>query len=1624
WLYLLSEVSLPFMVCSTILSYRRLMAQALRLNGLSPLTSICMPNIVLKSAFPDGNTSLNVAHINADGLRPKIDEFRKVIKGVNLHCVAISETHFKSYITSKSVELEGYRLLRNDRPVRRKGGVALYVKKSLHARIVSESASSRLLLEKVSFSWDNDGEEILKSIDMKVNNGELVAIVGSVGSGKSSLLSAVLGEMSKLSGRVHVVGKTAYVSQQAWIQNCTLRANILFGKPFDEKRYQSVIAACALEMDIGMLPAGDQTEIGEKGINLSGGQKQRISLARAVYHEADIYLLDDPLSAVDAHVGQHIFECVIGPTGLLANKTRIVVTHAVNYLPKVDKIFVLKDGTITESGDYITLLKRGGAFAEFLLEFVRDAVQDANDDEHFESQIADDTLLLERLSSRISESSQKENVVQLLRQSSESSAKNVPSESVRIQDRLIDEEELRVGSVKFEVYEHYVKSVGVKWMIFMLLANAVFQGFSIGSNMWLSRWSTDSNAGSDTHLRDTYLGVYGAFGLFMCISGFLLDLAPRLGGLVAGLRLHQTLLHGILRAPLSFFETTPTGRILSRFASDIDGIDNTLPQMLSGAFGMGFEVLATVVVISISTSWFLIAVIPIAFLYYMLQRIYIAASRQLKRLSSVTRSPIYSHFGETLQGAHTIRAFAAQKRFIEESDERVDWNQASQFANIVANRWLGIRLEIVGTLIILFAALFAVLNRDVVSSGIAGLSIAYALQITKTLNWLVRTISVVETEAVSVERVKEYSQIKSEAPWNVPSQKLANNWPEVGTVEFNDFELRYRDGLDLTLKGLSFKIDGSEKVGIVGRTGAGKSSLTLALFRIIESAGGSIVIDGQDISKLGLHDLRSRLTIIPQDPVLFSGTLRLNLDPFEQNSDEELWTALEHAHLKAFVQELTAGLNHEITEGGENLSVGQRQLICLARALLRKTKILILDEATAAIDLETDDLIQKTIRKEFNDCTILTIAHRLNTIMDSDKVIVLDQGKVLEFGSPKELLQNEMSTFYGMAKESGLNTNLTWHTNDPDLTVCFQRTVLVWAPCLFLWIFLWLDVVRIKRAMNRDIPWGALNLSKLAFTVALIALTAVEFYIVLLHANAGGNIYPVDFYTPLIKIASFMLSGTLVYLNRKNGLQSSGLLFLFWFFLFLFSIPQCRSEFRDRTIGKENLIENYWDDYRFVSFMLFFAMTTIVFLLNCFVDKEPSYTKYPNTKNPCPEANSNFLSKLFFAWFDKMAWKGFKAPLTTTDLWDLQAENKAIEIVPAFAKHWKNAENASSVQTNKKNSVKKERRKVSILPALWKTFGGSLFFAWMLKVGYDVITFMLPQLLGLTIGFVDASKGDNRPELWKGILYASLLFIVATVQTVIFNQFFHRMYIIGFRIRTALINAIYCKSLRVSNAARKESTIGEITNLMSIDANRFTEIMLSIDLVWSAPFQISLAMYFLWSMLGPAVLAGLAVMLISMPITGLLLNVIRKYYTKQMANKDERIKMMNEILNGVKVLKLYAWENSFEGIVSNIRQKEVNTLRKSAYLGSLTNLIWFIVPYLVSLFTFGVFVLIDERNVLTPQIAFVSLNLFNIIRFPLVLLPDLVSNLIQTRVSITRIDKFLNSDELDEDSIEHSDEKG
>ncbi|XP_014823925.1 PREDICTED: canalicular multispecific organic anion transporter 1-like [Poecilia mexicana] len=901
------------------------------------------------------------------------------------------------------------------------------------------SFNSAINISDGSFAWEKDSEPLLKNVSLDIKPGRLVAVVGAVGSGKSSLMSALLGEMHSTKGFINIRGSLAFVPQQAWIQNATLRDNILFGSPYEEQRFEDILEACALGPDLKLLSAGDLTEIGEKGINLSGGQKQRVSLARAAYSQADILLLDDPLSAVDSHVGKHLFDNVIGPKGILKNKTRVLVTHGISFLPYVDEVVVLVNGQVSEVGSYQSLRASKGAFSDFLDTYAKEQSNQTHSKEDGYQDIEDLETIPERDDAQadsppedaVSFTLKRENSIRRSQRGTGSSfrlRKNStlkPTEDIgetKKGQKLIEKETMETGKVKFSVYLQYLRAMGwwyTFWIIFIyFIQNVAF----IGQNLWLSDWTNDAaayyNITYPSQKRDTRVGVFGALGLAQGILVFLGTLLLANASVNASRILHSRLLNNILRVPMLFFDTTPIGRVVNRFAKDIFTVDEAIPQSFRSWILCLLGVLGTLFVICLATPFFTIIIVPLAVIYFFVQRFYVATSRQLRRLDSVSRSPIYSHFGETVSGLSVIRAYNHQERFLKHNEVTIDENLKSVYPWIVSNRWLAIRLEFLGNLVVFFAALFAVISRDSLESGLVGLSISYALNVTQTLNWLVRMTSELETNIVAVERVSEYSELENEAPW-VTQDRPSEKWPEAGRLQFVDYKVRYRPELDLVLKGISCDIGSTEKIGIVGRTGAGKSSLTNCLFRIIEAADGHILIDDVDISKIGLHDLRNRLTIIPQDPVLFSGTLRMNLDPFDKFSDEELWRVLELSHLKDYVAGLKEELQHEVAEGGENLSVGQRQLLCLARALLRKSRILILDEATAAVDLETDDLIQTTIRKEFSHCTVLTIAHRLHSIMDSSRVMVLDAGQIVEFDSPSNLMEKR-GHFYSMAKDAGI----------------------------------------------------------------------------------------------------------------------------------------------------------------------------------------------------------------------------------------------------------------------------------------------------------------------------------------------------------------------------------------------------------------------------------------------------------------------------------------------------------------------------------------------------------------------------------------------------------------------------
>ncbi|KAK0424582.1 hypothetical protein QR680_008734 [Steinernema hermaphroditum] len=886
-------------------------------------------------------------------------------------------------------------------------------------------------VKNASFYWEKGARMTLRDVTVAVKSGELVAVVGEVGCGKSSLIAALLGEMTKESGSVHVAGSVAYVPQQAWIQNATLKNNVLFGKPLDEKYYEEVIEACALKPDLEMLAAGDMTEIGERGINLSGGQKQRVSLARAVYSQRDVFLLDDPLSAVDAHVGKHLFERVISSeTGLLRGKTRILVTHGVHFLKHCDRVIVLKGIWLPEQGTYQELISARGAFAEFLEAFVTKAIErrrttsagtDAEEEEEINEVLAELGTLSPKVQSRLeSQLSQISRTSGVVAEAPEEKKEEEQDEEDENKAELIEEESASTGQVSKEVYLGYFRAVGFKVGILFVLTNVVCGFFRFENNIWLANWS-DRTALNESGADDvgTNLGVYIGLAAGEALFDCLMKVLFAMGTLQASKTLHDALLKNVLRLPMSFFDTTPLGRILNRFGKDIESTDDTLPEYLNETCFSLYETFLSLLLVIRGSFYAIPLIVVILVINKVVMTYFIRSSRQLRRLESITRSPIYSHFQESLQGAVSIRAYGCRDRFLEESQNRTDTNKAMFYYNTITQQWLVVRLEFLGALLTVMAALMAVFFRGTsgISAGIIGLAVSQSFNISQQLARTIRMISGLENNIVSVERVREYTHLPPESQ---DGEDPPRDWPERGAITIENLQLRYREGLDLVLRGIAAKIAPGEKIGIVGRTGAGKSSLTLALFRIVEADSGRILIDGRDISTLGLRELRSKLTIVPQDPVLFSGSFRMNLDPFGEFDDARLWEALRVASLRDFVESLPERLEHEVAEGGENLSVGQRQLVCLARAVLHRTRILVLDEAAAALDLETDALIQRTIREHFRQCTVLTIAHRLNTVVDNDRLLVLERGQVKEFDSPHNLLADRDSLFHSMAKEAGL----------------------------------------------------------------------------------------------------------------------------------------------------------------------------------------------------------------------------------------------------------------------------------------------------------------------------------------------------------------------------------------------------------------------------------------------------------------------------------------------------------------------------------------------------------------------------------------------------------------------------
>merc|ERR1711871_1187976 len=842
---------------------------------------------------------------------------------------------------------------------------------------------------------DSDEEKIfsLHSINVHGESGELIGLVGAVGSGKSSIVSALLGDMDNQKGSVLIQGSVAYVPQTPWILNSTVKDNILMESPFDEEKYTLALRLSQLEADLEQLPAGEMTQIGEKGITLSGGQKQRVSLARAIYADRDIFILDDPLSALDVHVSLKIFNDAI--TNHLKDKLVILVTHNIDLLPKCDRIFTVVDGTIAESGDFAKLMADNGEFSKLMKAH---SVQ--------ENSASKSTDTLEATESEGDKSHKKS--------------------STKEKDGKISKSEKPArGSVKLDVILGYFSAFTRRGrypyaiLIFLSLLFALTEAIQISTNYWLSVWSTDATDGTvDSAM---YLGVYAGMTICSLLAYFTVQYSFARGAILAATQLHATMMKAILHAPMAWFDTTPSGRTLSRCSKDVDEADTQLRDSMSSSFRCANEVIGALILISIATGgWLLIACVPVFVCYFSLLQSFRYMSREIKRLDSVSKSPIFNHFAQTLQGLSSIRAYGLEDQFLHKNYSNLDTNNKFYFMSNSLNRWLSVRLELIGSILVFCTAI--ILTVSTVSPAMAGLGLVYVTQLLSTLGWGVRQAGETEMRLNAIERLLEYQgdDFPAEAESIIEGEEdTLADWPNAGEIEFSDYKMRYRPELPLALKGVNLTIPSGSSVGVCGRTGSGKSSLLVSLFRLCERSGGSIKIDGIDIASIGLHTLRSNMAIIPQDPQMFVGTLRYNLDPFDQYDDAKLWGVLDKVHLRSLIEDRKNQLHCEVAEGGNNFSVGERQLLCIARALLRRPKLIMLDEATASIDRETDAVIQSMIRNEFVDCTLVIIAHRLDTIMDCSHILLLEDGKVGEFGSPKELANMDDGMFSNMVDAAG-----------------------------------------------------------------------------------------------------------------------------------------------------------------------------------------------------------------------------------------------------------------------------------------------------------------------------------------------------------------------------------------------------------------------------------------------------------------------------------------------------------------------------------------------------------------------------------------------------------------------------
>ncbi|XP_002735629.1 ATP-binding cassette sub-family C member 8-like [Saccoglossus kowalevskii] len=849
-----------------------------------------------------------------------------------------------------------------------------------------------------NFVWGRDAKTpILNNINVEFPAEKLTVVIGKIGAGKSSLIMALLGELTTITGLVNYSGKskTSFAAQPAWLHNATLRDNILFGEDFNSRRYNAVLEVCALNPDIHILPGGDMTEIGGKGINISGGQKQRISLARALYAKTDIVMLDDPLSALDVHVSEHVMKKAILKFLHDERRTIILVTNHYRYIEHAAKVIVMHEGQISQQGDPLQIQRE-------YPELFKQWQNGVNIVPH--PGIGINTEHTSELESQTERSTTRRSITN---------------------GSLVVDEARQLGPISWNTFYMYGKAIKLPFVCVVVGLLLLYIGVNVMGNVWLTRWSQDeqdkiNNTISQGEDRNTwyYVSVFAALCFIFVILSMLTNICQVKFSIAAAGRLHLKMINRIIHAPVRFFDTTPAGRILNRFAHDTMTVDLRIWMNVNIMISIILQISTTFIVNSIVTPLFLTAIFPIAIAVYLLQKYGLGLPRELRRLDSITKSPVLSHVTETIGGIVTVKAYRADKRFQQRFNKLVEQTSLCQLYFFTAIAWIAVRMMMIGNLIVFFCGFSSLLAcvYGHMEPGFVGLGITTGLTVFFCFGGRIMQCLDFVTFINGVERVIEYTQVEMERYEG--SYIPPANWPEKGSIIFKDVSARYSQTSNPVLRDVSIQVKPKEKIGVCGRTGSGKTSLTLTLLRMIDVFQGQIIIDGIDISQVPLLILRKRISIIPQDPHLFAGTIRFNLDPEAIHTNEELWNALRIAQLRGYVEDMQDQLDEQIPEGGDTFSAGQKQLFCLARAFLRKSQILIMDEATSSIDSQTDAMLQEVISTAFSDKTVLTIAHRISTILDSDTVLVLNGGQVIEYDTPHNLLKKDETVFASFVNAS------------------------------------------------------------------------------------------------------------------------------------------------------------------------------------------------------------------------------------------------------------------------------------------------------------------------------------------------------------------------------------------------------------------------------------------------------------------------------------------------------------------------------------------------------------------------------------------------------------------------------